>query len=115
MMPTLKLLLPCVVAVAAATTISNDGSIILMGQNQDATSKIVQEAVSENAARLLIQQRMLPSHARTNDHSLTLTQPVLELLSKYGGNQYNLFQELIVGEQQKLLVVVEGLVEDNCE
>jgi hypothetical protein len=113
MLPTLKLLLPCLAAVASAASGSTDGSIILLDTQQTTTSAITRDVVREDIARLFLQQRILSTETTTPTNQLLLAKPVLELLNIYGGNQYSLFQDAPISEQQKLLVVVEGIVKDN--
>ncbi|GAM38795.1 hypothetical protein TCE0_033f09822 [Talaromyces pinophilus] len=114
MLPTLKLLLPCLAAVASAASGSTDGSIILLDTQQTTTSAITRDVVREDIARLFLQQRILSTETTTPTNQLLLAKPVLELLNIYGGNQYSLFQDVPISEQQKLLVVVEGIVKDNA-
>lgn len=113
MWPTLKLLLPCLAAVASTASASTEGSIILLDAQQTTTSVVNRDLVREDIARLLLQQRILSTETITPTNQLLLTRPVLELLDTYGGNQYNLFQDVPISEQQKLLIVVEGIVKDN--
>ncbi|RAO72749.1 uncharacterized protein BHQ10_008761 [Talaromyces amestolkiae] len=113
MWPTLKLLLPCLAAVASAASAPTDGSIILLDAQQATTSAIARDVVQEDIARLFLQQRILSTETATPPNKLLLTSSVLELLNIYGGNQYSLFQDVPISEQQKLLVVVEGIVKDN--
>jgi hypothetical protein len=112
---TLKLLLPCLAAVASAASASNDGSIILLDTQQTTTSAITREVVREDIARLFLQQRILSAETTTPTNKLLLARPVLELLNVYGGNQYSLFQDVPISEQQKLLLVAEGIVKDNSK
>lgn len=115
MWPTLKLLLPCLAAVASAASASTDGSIILLDTKQATTSAIARDVVQEDIARLILQQRILSTESATPSNKLLLASSVLELLNIYGGNQYSLFQDVPISEQQKLLVVVEGIVKDNSK
>lgn len=115
MWPTLKLLLPCLAAVASAASAPTDGSIILLDAQQATTSAIARDVVQEDIARLFLQQRILSTETATPPNKLLLTSSVLELLNIYGGNQYSLFQDVPISEQQKLLVVVEGIVKDNSK
>jgi hypothetical protein len=108
---TLKLL-SCLAAVATASSASaSDGAIFLFDAKQDAALQ-GQGAIHEDAARLLLQQRMLSTQTTP---STALEEPVVQLLNNFGGNQYNLFQEADSRNQQKLLVLVEGLLKGSCE
>uniref|UniRef100_A0A093XKN3 Putative endoplasmic reticulum membrane protein n=1 Tax=Talaromyces marneffei PM1 TaxID=1077442 RepID=A0A093XKN3_TALMA len=95
---TLKLLLPCLAVVAAP---------------HQTISSFTRDVVREDIARLFLQQRILSTESTTPTNQLLLARPVLELLNIYGGNQYSLFQDVPISEQQKLLVVVEGILKDN--
>ncbi|EEA22267.1 hypothetical protein TMatcc_008294 [Talaromyces marneffei ATCC 18224] len=109
---TLKLLLPCLAVVASAASGSTEGSIILLDADQTISS-FTRDVVREDIARLFLQQRILSTESTTPTNQLLLARPVLELLNIYGGNQYSLFQDVPISEQQKLLVVVEGILKDN--
>lgn len=112
---TLKLLLPCLAAVASAASGSTGGSIIVLDTQRSTTSVTTRDVVGEDIARLFLQQRILAIETTTPTNQLLLTRPVLKLLNIYGGNQYNLFQDVPAREQQKLLLVVEGIVKDNSK
>lgn len=111
---TLKLLLPCLAVVASAASGSTEGSIILLDADQTISS-FTRDVVREDIARLFLQQRILSTESTTPTNQLLLARPVLELLNIYGGNQYSLFQDVPISEQQKLLVVVEGILKDNSK
>ncbi|OKL56897.1 hypothetical protein UA08_07850 [Talaromyces atroroseus] len=103
---TLKLL-SCLAAVATASSApASDGAIFLFDAKQDVGLQ-GQGSIHEDAARLLLQQRMQSTQTTP---STALVEPIVQLLDNFGGYQYNLFQEADSRNQQKLLVVVEGLV-----
>lgn len=104
-------LLSCLVAVAAASR-SSDGALFLYDAKHEHTTPQGQDVIREDAARLLLQQRMLSTQTTP---STALEEPIVELLNKYGGNQHELFSEVPAGNQQKLLIIVEGLVKDAGE
>ncbi|KAH8701162.1 hypothetical protein BGW36DRAFT_375697 [Talaromyces proteolyticus] len=92
----------CLAAVAAAS----DGSITIFDSAH--SNQQPHAAVHEDAAKLLLQQRMVSTGSIA---SAALEEPVLELLNSYGV-QNALFDETPRNSQQKLVVVIDGLKKD---
>lgn len=106
-------LLSCLATVAGVSSASvPDGAIFLFDANQQEDGLQGEGAIHEDVARLLLQQRMQSTQTTP---STALTAPVVQLLNQLGGSQYNLFQEADSRNQQKLLVLVEGLLNGSCE
>ncbi|CRG92215.1 hypothetical protein PISL3812_09271 [Talaromyces islandicus] len=96
-----------VASLAAVTTAAaTDGSIFIF--DSETRSAQTHNSVNEDAAKLLLQQRMLSTDFAA---SAGLDEPVLELLNSYGGEQNSLFDEPH-SSQQRLLVIIEGLTKD---
>lgn len=98
-----------VASLAAVATAATDGSIFIF--DSETANAQTHTSVNEDAAKLLLQQRMLSTGFAA---SAALDEPVLELLNSYGGEQNSLFGEPH-NSQQKLLVIIEGLTKDTGE
>lgn len=109
----MKLLPLCLAAVASAASASTGGSIVILDKMGITASANTRDSIAEDAARLLLQQRILSTEITTPTNKQLLTKHFLELLNTYGGNQFSFFKETPLSEQQKLLVVVEGIYKDN--
>jgi hypothetical protein len=98
-----------VASLAAVATAATDGSIFIF--DSETANAQTHASVNEDAAQLLLQQRM-----RSTDFaaSAVLDEPVLELLNSYGGEQNSLFDEAH-SNQEKLLVIIEGLTKETGE
>lgn len=98
-----------VASLATVATAATDGSIFIF--DSETRSAQTHNSVDEDAAKLLLQQRLLSTDFAT---STGLNEPVLELLNSYGGEQNSLFGEP-QNSQQRLLVIIEGLTKDTGE